>query len=325
MEATVEAIQDIVSTDPESEEPAATSRPDDAAIELQLTEEISTLWSSHVKLSAERKVSSKELGLIRMKLAEKLHAMKSILCCPGRGGQWRSWLRERRIPRSTADGLVARYTENASADEGNVPSQAIPDKAVMTPEKLANVVWSRFGKFLVTADAVIDFIGHLAELSGVGHSQREDGLLIINIPPHAVDAVTASGVSAEAICPAPQSYDGDGSPVDTPAADPGPQISDGVPAAVDELLASAPATDRAPQHYDANDPNPIQFPPADPPHHPSDALAETATPGTAQGAATPIEVTPPQEPSNTAANPTENVPPAGAIDDGESNEGVAVV
>jgi hypothetical protein len=108
MDATVDAIQDVVTAEPDAEVQVGTTQFDDTAIETRLTQEISALWGTHLRLSADRKATAKELRQIRASLAERLSAMKSLLSRPGRGGQWRGWLRQQSIPRSTADRLVAR-------------------------------------------------------------------------------------------------------------------------------------------------------------------------------------------------------------------------
>src|ERR1035437_3784400 len=132
MDATVDAIQDVVMAEPETEVQPDPAQPDDTIIEPQLAQEISALWSDHVRLSADRKATSKELRQIRANLAERLFEMKQILSCPGRGGQWRGWLRQRGIPRSTADRLVARYSEALCSHDENVPTGAIPETAKPT-------------------------------------------------------------------------------------------------------------------------------------------------------------------------------------------------
>jgi hypothetical protein len=243
----MDTIQDVVSAEPETGAQPDTAQPDEATMETQLAAEINTLWSDHVRLSADRRATSKELRLIRMKLAESLDAMKSLLCRPGRGGQWRSWLRERGIPRSTADGLCARYGETLAAGDGNVPSQAIPEPGEADVEKLAKSVWQRFGKLLTTNESVILFIDRIAELSGVGHERRSEGLMIFNPVPKAVDGVTGNEDTTEAAAPAPHATEGDGKPADLPTADLGPQLPDNVPATAYESPASAPAIDSAPQ------------------------------------------------------------------------------
>ena len=89
MDAIVDAIQDTVTAEPTVETPPVSAQPDDAAVETQLAQEISTLWSEHTRLSADRKVTSKELRLLRARLAQRLYEMKALLARPGRGGEWR--------------------------------------------------------------------------------------------------------------------------------------------------------------------------------------------------------------------------------------------
>ena len=201
MDALVKAAQNVVIAEPETEVQPDPTQPDDATIETQLTQEISTLWSDHVRLSANRRVTANDLRQIRASLAERLHEMKSLLSRPGRGGQWRSWLREKGINRSTADRLCDRHAETLGI--GNAPSEAITEPTVTAAEKLASVVWSRFRKVLVSDEVFIDFIGRIAELAGFGHEQRAEGLLIFK--------------------PAP-----------APATDPAPQPSDEVTAIAEE-------------------------------------------------------------------------------------------
>jgi hypothetical protein len=139
----VETIQNAIIPELEVEAQPGTTQPDDSTNENQLTEEINTLWSNHLRLSARRKATAKGLRQIRASLAERFFAMKKILSRPdaGRGGQWRSWLRERGIPRSSADRLVARHAETLCADGENVPTGAISEPAKPTAEKLAETVW----------------------------------------------------------------------------------------------------------------------------------------------------------------------------------------
>jgi hypothetical protein len=222
MDATLDAVRDAAA-EPETGGQPGTAQPDDAVIETQLAQEISTLWSDHVRLSGARRATSKELRQVRARLAERLFAMKQILCRAGRAGQWRSWLRQQHIPRSTADRLAMRHAETLGGDEGNVPTGAIPGSPEDSAETLAKSVWLRIGKFLVTDESVIQFIGHIAELSGIGHERRDEGLLIFNPVSKAAGELPAS---------APE----------TGAA---PQPSSEAPAAVEEPLVETAATPMA--------------------------------------------------------------------------------
>src|ERR1017187_9323287 len=159
MDTLVEAIQDVVIAEPETESQPDPTQPVDTIIETHLAQEISTLWMENTRLSANRKATAKDLRQIRAILAERLHEMKSLLSRPGRGGQWRSWLKERGINRSTADRLVARHGETLGIENGNVPSGAISNPSEDTAEKVAKDVWLRFRKVLATDESVIQFIG----------------------------------------------------------------------------------------------------------------------------------------------------------------------
>ena len=192
MDPLIEAIQDVVIAEPETKAQPDPTQADDGAVEIQLTNQISSLWSEHNRLSADRKATAKDLRQIRAILAERLHEMKSLLSRPGRGGQWRSWLKERGINRSTADRLVARHGETLGIENGNVPSGAISNPSEDTAEKLAQSVWLRFRNTLATDEAVIQFIGCIAELAGVGHEQRAEGLLIFKPAPKAADELPGS-------------------------------------------------------------------------------------------------------------------------------------
>src|ERR1035438_2983629 len=176
MDALFESIQDVVTAEQETATQPDPVQPDDTIVETQLTNQISALWTENTRLSADRKTTAKDLRQIRAILAERLYEMKSLLSRPGRGGQWRGWLRQQAIPRSTADRLVSRHAETlGSGNEGNVPSGATSEEGEANAEKLARNVWSRFGKVLTTEDSVIDFIGRIAELAGFGQEQRAEG------------------------------------------------------------------------------------------------------------------------------------------------------
>ncbi|MGA3169067.1 MAG: hypothetical protein ABSF14_23460, partial [Terriglobia bacterium] len=73
----LDTIENALIPEPDAETQSGTTQPDDTAIETQLTQEISDLWSSHVRLSVSRKATSKEMRQIRASLAERLAAMKS--------------------------------------------------------------------------------------------------------------------------------------------------------------------------------------------------------------------------------------------------------
>jgi hypothetical protein len=211
----VEIVEHKIVQEPQAETQPGTTQPEDSTIENQLTQEISELWSNHTLLSANHKTTAKELRQIRARLAERLYAMKNLLSHPGRGGEWRGWLRERGIPRSTADRLVARHSETLGT-ANNVPTGAIPEPAQATAEKLAKTVWQSIKKVLTTGESVVDFIGCIAKISGVPHEWREIGLMIFNPVPKAADELSGSA-SAPGL--ASQPSDDAGANTEDPAAE----------------------------------------------------------------------------------------------------------
>jgi len=221
VETIVETVEDAISQEPEDE-----TQPDDTIIETQLTQQISTLWTEHTRLSADRRTTAKELRQIRAALAERLHEMKSLLSRPGRGGQWRSWLKERGIPRSSADRLVARHAETlGSGNKENVPTGAISNSQDESAEKLAKSVWQRFRNTLATDESLIQFIACIAELAGFGHEQRAEGLLIFKPAPTATDDLPSTAIASESAGPAPQPPDGG----DANSADAQAEVAAGTP------------------------------------------------------------------------------------------------
>jgi hypothetical protein len=238
----VETIQNAIVQESQAEVQADPAQPDDGEVETLLAAEINTLWSDHVRLSADRKVTSKELRQIRARLAERLSAMKSLLSHPGRSGEWRGWLRQHGIPRSTADRLVSRYSETLCVDRVNVPSGAISDPATPTHEKLATSVWSSLKKTLATGESVVQFVGCFVTAAGIAHEWRPEGLMIFNPMPKAADGVIETTTAAEITCPVSQPAEsGEANPADATAADPTTQPPQGGNAIPAETSAAEPA------------------------------------------------------------------------------------
>ena len=180
MEAMVEAIQDVVPAAPEAEAQPVSTQPGDAVIETQLTQEISTLWSEHTRLSGNRRATAKELRLVRARLAERLHEMKSLLSRPGRAGQWRGWLKQQDIPRSTADRLASRHAETLGSTNENVPTGATPEPTEADVERLFNSLLPRLRSNLTTASVAYDFVVRLVGSFGLACDRQEDGILVFN-------------------------------------------------------------------------------------------------------------------------------------------------
>jgi hypothetical protein len=193
MEIAIDTIQSVVipEAEPDGEVQTVTPQADDTAIEGQLAVEITDLWSNHMRLHSAHRTTAKELRLIRINLAKRLYRMKTLLSRPGRGGQWRSWLRERGIPRSTADRLAGRHAETLGIQNGNGATDAIPE-ATRDGEgaKLAEHLWPDLRNILNAHASIIDFIGGIARVSGINHQWRTKGLMIFNAAPKPGDGLS---------------------------------------------------------------------------------------------------------------------------------------
>ena len=163
--------------------------------EQRLADEIAQLWEVHAQAKNTVKKTKEELKAIRELLSERLYELKQLLARPGRCGQWSAWLKEPKISRATADRLVQRYGANLPGYES--PHEAISNPSEDTAENLARVVWSRFRKVLTTEESVIQFIACIAEISGIGHEQRAEGLLIFKIAPKAAEELPATAAAMD--------------------------------------------------------------------------------------------------------------------------------
>jgi hypothetical protein len=210
MEAMIEAIQDVVLTEPEVEvqpewEPAREDS--DSAMETELAAEITHLWTQHTQLSGTRRMTAKELRLLRAKLAERLHAMKQLLCRVGRSGQWRSYLRAQHIPRTTADRLCERFAETLATETENAPTGAITE-AKDNVEQLVQSLLPRLKRNLPDAQSVFRFIAAIAGAFSLVSETTEDCIMVSQPKPEQTEhPSSATGspevVSAEVALPRP--------------------------------------------------------------------------------------------------------------------------
>jgi hypothetical protein len=118
--------------------------PEMADPQVELGEEITSLWVAHANAKIAYRVTNAELRILRAKLGEQFCRMKEVLARPGRGGQWSSFLEERQIPRATADRLVARYLRSLNPDV-NCITEDIPEPTEEDVRKLfASVLVGEF-------------------------------------------------------------------------------------------------------------------------------------------------------------------------------------
>ena len=130
-------------------------------IESHLTEEVSVLWSEHTRVAGQKKASIAELRVLRTRLAAKLFEAKQLLSRRGRGGQWRGWLAQIGIARSTADRLAEWHGEKLGGSAENVLTGSI--SAAEEVEKLIQNMLPRLRRTLVTREMAYRFVMLLAE------------------------------------------------------------------------------------------------------------------------------------------------------------------
>jgi len=129
--------------------------------EQKLGDEIANMWSAHVNAKNAARATKDELRDIRAKLGEQLSRMKQVLAKPGRGGQWSSFLKERGIPRATADRLVGHYEQSINPDDNGV-SEATSEPTEKEIETLFKSILPRLRRFLKTPSSLYRFASLLA-------------------------------------------------------------------------------------------------------------------------------------------------------------------
>jgi len=159
--------------------------------EQELSAEITRLWSVHNQAEAKGKKTKEELRVIRLDLGRTLLEVRTLVSRPGRGGGFSAYVAAHSIPRATAQELIARYKKTLEPEK-NCLTQPIPKTAKPTAEDLATTVWPSLKKDLTTGEAVVQFIACIAKLSGVPHGWQNEGLVIFNPVPMAVDRLSGS-------------------------------------------------------------------------------------------------------------------------------------
>ena len=137
--------------------PTGASEPQD-----ELGDEIASLWLAHVNATTLSKATREEIRTIRTKLAAQLHQMKKSLASPGRDGQWSGFLRERQIPRATADRLVQRHLRSLNPDI-NCVSESISEPTEQDVVRCFNSILPRLQRALRTPTSVYAFIAMLTD------------------------------------------------------------------------------------------------------------------------------------------------------------------
>jgi hypothetical protein len=136
----------------------------DDSSEAQLVDEVGNLWLVHSQAQSSLSKTRDDLKLLRTDLSRRLHALKSLLARPGRGGAWHSFLQAQKIPRSSADRLVRAYEKTISADD-NCTSDQIPETNEMVVQRYVRALWPKLSRILKTRESVRLFTAELLRIS----------------------------------------------------------------------------------------------------------------------------------------------------------------
>jgi len=146
--------------------------------ETALTAEITELWRRHTDHAVSMRNQSQSLRSLRDELGKKLAEMKQVLARPGRNGQWSGWLKERQIPRATADRLVAKHQRSLNPDRNRL-TEAISEPTEEEIQTLVDKITPKLRQVLRTPTSVYRFVELLsASFEGVYCRVTEEGLAI---------------------------------------------------------------------------------------------------------------------------------------------------
>lgn len=161
---------------PSTDVAAPNCTPVEPEAEFTLSNQIDQLWARHAEVNSTKKASAAELRVLRQELSERLYSMKSLLCSTGRNSRWRGWLRERAIPRSTADRLVSRYAE-LLGDSANILGGDISSEKTL--ERLLNNTLKRLSDSLNDNGAKYRFLRSLVERLGLQVEDDDWGFAVL--------------------------------------------------------------------------------------------------------------------------------------------------
>jgi hypothetical protein len=155
------------------------SQPDGASQdEANLSAETVQLWQVHQDCQTAIKHETQQFRSLRGELGRLLHQMKALLSTPGRNGKWSSWLKERRIPRATADRLVLKFERSLHPDS-NCLSESITEPTEAEIQTLLDRLLPKLRKALPTPASSYKFIELLVSSLTLVHQASEEGLTIV--------------------------------------------------------------------------------------------------------------------------------------------------
>src|SRR5580704_4730178 len=139
----------------------------DSQNERALGDEIANLWSAHANAKIAARATNEELRALRGKLGEQLSEMKRLLAKPGCDGQWSGFLRDRGIPRATADRLVGRHLRSLNPN-ANCATEPVSEPTDEDVQKLFIAVWPKLRRTLRSRQSLQLFVDLLRSHSEHG-------------------------------------------------------------------------------------------------------------------------------------------------------------
>ncbi|PYV52240.1 MAG: hypothetical protein DMG98_24510 [Acidobacteria bacterium] len=175
-------------SEPQTPEPECPA-PDEAV----LTAEITELWRLHADYAASVRDQSQNLRSLRAELAEKLAQMKQVLAQPGRLGKWSGWLKEKGIPRATADRLVTKYERSLSPDP-NCLTESISEPTEAEIQSLLDKIAPKLRRVLRTPASAYRLLELLVSALTLDRKDTEEGFVVLR---PAQESVVVDSVPAE--------------------------------------------------------------------------------------------------------------------------------
>jgi len=158
-----------------------------------LTSEIVQLWQLHGNCQKSVKHETEQFRAIRSELGKLLHQIKELLARPGRNGQWCAWLKDREIPRATADRLVQKYVRSLRPP-ANCLIESISEP---TEEEIQNVFFKVLRKLrpvLRTQQSLYRFVDLLTlSFNGTERRVTGEGILVMKPSQNAMSSVFPAG------------------------------------------------------------------------------------------------------------------------------------
>ena len=191
MVETIEQCQDPVPADspvPEISQPESPS-----SDEGVLTSQIVELWQVHENHQTSIKHETEQFRALRDELGKLLHQMKELLARPGRSGQWSALLKERAIPRATADRLVHKY-ERSLNPNANCLTEQLAEPTEEEIQRAFVKVFPKLRRVLRTPASAYRFVDLLSgSFEGLERRVTEEGFVVLRPAQHtaAVESVPA--------------------------------------------------------------------------------------------------------------------------------------